>query len=390
MSRYWRARKPWFTVVDVLLGIVLAALLVLITPLMASSSPSDTTTTSAPDQTSSSLVTTTLTATTTTLAASAFAWPKAGSAAIAVPQLAVMATSPSQPTVPIASLTKLMTVWVVLHKLPLAPGQRGPCRTVTAHDVDIFQHEVVTGQSSVKIELGMTLCESTLLRGLLVRSAGDYVELLVEMTKLSKKQFVAEMNNAALALGLVHTHYVDVTGISPRDISTAKEQILLTTALIDSEPIVRNIVALSSVSLPLVGQLPSYTPLVGQFNVVGVKSGFTDSAGACDVMETKFKIGSTTVRVFAVVLGQHGAVPLTLVGWRALHLTTSVRNLIRLDPMSTTGALKWIGSSVDVVQPPTTTTTTAPTTTTTTTSTTTSTTSPPATTTTGSPIPGSS
>jgi len=115
----------------------------------------------------------------------------------------------------------MMTTWVALHSLPLSPGQKGPCEIVNASDAAIYAYDVESGQSTVKIVAGMTLCESVLLRGMLVHSAGDYAELLVQLTGMHKPTFVAAMNQYAHALGLRHTHYVDVTGISTGDVSTA-------------------------------------------------------------------------------------------------------------------------------------------------------------------------
>jgi D-alanyl-D-alanine carboxypeptidase (penicillin-binding protein 5/6) len=71
-----------------------------------------------------------------------------------VPQLSVAASSPNQPRVPIASLTKMMTAWVVLHKLPLTSGESGPCLTVNGADLALYNNDVDNGLSSVKIDDG--------------------------------------------------------------------------------------------------------------------------------------------------------------------------------------------------------------------------------------------
>jgi len=78
--------------------------------------------------------------------------------------------------VPIASLTKLMTAYVVLKKFPLALGGRtmhhrqrqpGP-RLRTGEDAD---------ESAVIVEVGEPLCEITLLDGMLVHSAANYADI---------------------------------------------------------------------------------------------------------------------------------------------------------------------------------------------------------------------
>jgi D-alanyl-D-alanine carboxypeptidase len=315
---------------------------------------STTTTTTVPTSTTTSTSTST---TTTVPRRTVLAWPEQGTAAVAVPQLCVGASSPNQPVVPIASLTKMMTAWVVLHKLPLTYAQRGPCLTVTPHDVAVYHHDVRSGQSNAEIVLGERLCEGMLLRGLLVHSAGNFAQLLQSMIGWSQKNFVGVMNRDARLLGLRHTHYVDLTGISPRDRSTASDQASMAVALMSEEPIVDSIVALPSVTLPFAGVLQSYTPLVGTNGVVGVKSGFTDPAGGCDVMAIAFQVGHTTVLTYAVVLGQFGADPLGVAGNAALALSRSLRTSMGVVATPLGRAVMWVGATRYLVVPTTTTTT---------------------------------
>jgi len=142
----------------------------------------------------------------------------------------------------------MMTVWVVLHQLPLTFQASGPCLIVSAHDVALYDYDVATGQSNARIVLGEKICEGTLLRGLLVHSAGDYSQLLQSIIGWSPATFVRVMNADARKMGLTRTHYVDLTGISPGDQSTAGEQATLAVNLMTDEPIVDQIVALTHVA----------------------------------------------------------------------------------------------------------------------------------------------
>lgn len=331
-----------------------------------STTTSTTTTTTTPP--SSTTTTTPTSTTTTTIPRSAqLPWPSMGSAAVSVPLLSVAATSPRQPRVPIASLTKMMTTWVVLQKLPLAYNQSGPCLNVSAGDMAVYEHDVATGQSNVKEALGEHLCEGTLLRGMLVHSAGNYAELLTDLVGLHQAQFVAIMNRDARALGLKNTHYVDYTGISPGDVSTAQDQSVIEIALMTNEPIVRSIVALTSVKLPVAGVVGSYTPLDGEYGVVGVKSGFTDPAGGCDAMAVNSVINDTVVTTYAVVLGIQGADAIDRAGQFALNISQAVRAKLRAAPASSGTSVQWVGWPGYQNVPPVTTTTTTTTTTSTTT-----------------------
>ena len=237
----------------------------------------------------------------------------------------------------------MMTTWVVLQKLPLASFAQGPCLQVSPTDVETYNYDVATDQSSVKVALHERLCEGTLLRGMLVHSAGNYAQLLIELTHMSDQEFVLAMNRAAKSFGLVHTHYVDYSGISAADVSTAQEQSVVAVNLMTNEPVVRTIVALPSVKLPVAGTVLSYTPYEGQYGVVGLKSGYTIPAGGCDVMVINVSIDHTQIPIYAVVLGVHGANAINRSGFIGLQLLDVVRSEIRLKKSPTGPTVQWAG-----------------------------------------------
>ncbi|MEO9181670.1 MAG: hypothetical protein ABI298_08495 [Acidimicrobiales bacterium] len=242
----------------------------------------------------------------------------------------------------------MMTTWVVLHALPLTSSQQGPCTTVSRHDMALYNYDVASGQSHARIVLGEHICEGTLLRGLLVHSAGNYSQLLQKIIGWSPSTFVRVMNRDARVLGLTHTHYVDLTGILPGDRSTAGDQATLAVDLMGAEPIVDQTVALPDVALPYNGVVESYTPLVGRAGVIGVKSGFTDLAGGCDVMAVRVTIGHVSLITYAVVLGVHSGNELVVAGNAALALSRSLRSSLRSVPKSAGQNVEWTGPTSDV------------------------------------------
>jgi D-alanyl-D-alanine carboxypeptidase len=273
----------------------------------------------------------------------------------------------------------MMTAWVALHRLPLTGTETGSCLVVNTSDLQMYEADIDMDLSVVKIVHGETLCERTLLRGMLVHSAADYAQLLVNLTGMRLATFIAAMNQSAGALKLDETHYVDVTGISSGDTSTAENQATMAAALMNGEPVVQGIVDLSQVSLPVVGIVASFTPYAGQGNVVGVKSGFTDAAGGCDVMAMADRIDNTVITTYAVVLGEHSDNPLGTAGLDALTLSRSIRTLMARISTPSGPQVRWIGPDTDVVTTTTSTTTSTSTTaSTTSTSTTTTTTTLPA------------
>jgi D-alanyl-D-alanine carboxypeptidase (penicillin-binding protein 5/6) len=246
------------------------------------------------------------------------AWPVIGSAAIDIPALGVT-RSWHNSVVPIASLTKLMTAYVVLKRFPLALGGTGPCITVSDEQVLDYEQEKTADESAVIVEEGEPLCEITLLDGMLVHSAANYADILETMVSASPADFVELMNHTAAQLGLRHTHYADDAGISDDSVSTALDQAKLA-ALLMKSPLVRSIVAQTSVDLPVSGYENSFTPFVGMDHVVGIKSGRTDAAGGCDILALAFRQGGRERIVYAVVLGQRGGDLLGPAGNAALAL----------------------------------------------------------------------
>lgn len=249
------------------------------------------------------------------------AWPKSGSAALIVPSLGVT-MSHNNSLMPIASLTKMMTAYVVLKKLPLRLGESGPCVSVSATDVATYEAMIQSDQSNALVSVGEQLCEIDLLEGLLVHSANNYSVMLADMVSGNTTDFVALMNQTAASMGLVGTHYVDPSGYDPGSVSTALDQGLLAQQLMKS-PLVRSIVDQTSVTLPVAGTVGSYTPYVGVDHVIGVKSGRTLAAGGCDVMALQFLDGATLHTVYAVVLDQRGGDLLGPAGNAALALAQS-------------------------------------------------------------------
>lgn len=248
-------------------------------------------------------------------------WPSVGEAALDIPALGVISAHVNN-AVPIASLTKMMTAYVALQRLPLSIGETGPCHTVTSDDLESYDQLVRQDASSVPVTVGEQLCESDLLNGVLVHSAANYAVMLANMVSDTNELFVTLMNEQAQALGLTDTSYVDVTGLSSEDVSTPLDQARLAVLLMKS-PLVRTIVDQTSVTLPFAGVEDSFTPDVGIDNVIGVKSGRTAAAGGCDVMAVTFQDGTQTRVVYAVVLGQQGGDLLTPAGEAALALADS-------------------------------------------------------------------
>jgi D-alanyl-D-alanine carboxypeptidase (penicillin-binding protein 5/6) len=259
-------------------------------------------------------------------------WPATGQSAVAVPSIGIDVTSGPERPVPIASLTKMMTAYVVLHDHPLALGQNGPSITMTQTDVGYFDDDTVEDEANAQVTAGEVLTERQLLEGLLVHSANNYADTLARWDAGGIPAFVAKMNRFAALLGMDHTHYADPSGFDQASASTAGD--LLKVAASDMEdPTFAGIVKMTSVTLPVAGTISTYTPLLGVDGVIGVKSGFTTAAGGCDVVAVVREVHGHSVLILGAVTGQEGPNVLGTAGAMALTLANQAGTSIGSSPL---------------------------------------------------------
>jgi serine-type D-Ala-D-Ala carboxypeptidase (penicillin-binding protein 5/6) len=252
-------------------------------------------------------------------------WPAAGQGAVAVPSVGVDVGSAGQKPVPVASLTKLMTAFVVLHDHPLTGTDSGPSITVTPADVADFNSDNNNDDSNVQVAAGEVLTERQLLDGLLVHSANNYADMLAGWDAGSVAAFVARMNTDAAQLGMTSSHFADPGGISPFSQSTASD-ILKVAAPDMKDPVFASMVQMRNVALPVAGTVATYTPLLGVEGIIGVKSGYTSQAGGCDVVAIVRSVHGVPTLVLGAVTGQTGARAILQAGFHAWVLAVTAPN----------------------------------------------------------------
>lgn len=119
----------------------------------------------------------------------------------------------TEAVVPIASITKLMTAMVVLDaELPL-----GDRLTVGEGDIDELKH------TRSRLALGTTLRRDEMLKLALMASENRAASALGRTYPGGIRAFVAAMNQKAVELGMWHTRFVDSTGLSSDNVSTASD-----------------------------------------------------------------------------------------------------------------------------------------------------------------------
>jgi serine-type D-Ala-D-Ala carboxypeptidase (penicillin-binding protein 5/6) len=263
-------------------------------------------------------------------------WAPTGQSAIAVPSIGIDVESAPEHPAPIASLTKMMTAYVILHDYPLKLGQSGPTITITQADVNDYNADTTLDEANAQVTLGESLTELQMLGGMLVHSANNYADALAAWDAGSIPAFVAKMNRTAAKLGMSQTHYDDPSGYDQGSQSTPVD--LLKVATPDmANPVFASLVRLSSITLPVAGTISTYTPLLGVQGTIGVKSGFTTAAGGGDVLAAVRNAHGLPVLILSAVTGQTGPNVLAEAGLLALNLVNAVGHAIGATTMVSSG-----------------------------------------------------
>lgn len=202
----------------------------------------------------------------------------------------VLASYRAHTHLPIASITKLMTVLVALQHL-----KPDDVVTVTSGAAQV-------GESRIPLHTGERISVHDLLEGALIQSANNAADALAAAAANGDvTTFVGWMNERARQLGLRDTHFVRPDGLdTPGHVSSARDVALLARVAMRS-PVVRDIVRKRSDVIED-GRVPvrTWNDLLGFFpGLVGVKTGHTDNAGWCEVAAVQ----RPGYMLYAVVLG---------------------------------------------------------------------------------------
>lgn len=158
---------------------------------------------------------------------------------------------------PLASLTKLMTVLVFLDK---NPGWQKEVRIIAVDDAE---------PAKVAFKAGDRVQVKDLFYATLIGSKNNAAKALARSTGLSHEDFIKKMNEKAKALGMKQTVFADVTGLDPGNRSTIEDVLKLSRA------------AFTNLNIAKAASMKSYT-----FRIVGTKRRHT-------VRSTNFLLADT-------------------------------------------------------------------------------------------------
>lgn len=228
-------------------------------------------------------------------------WPDEGQASVAVEGIGSLGTRGEQKPVPIASLTKVMTAYVILEGHPMRAGAPGAAVVADQRAADESYSSVET---TAPVLAGRTHTQRRLLELMMVPSGNNIARLLARWDAGQERAFVAKMNRAAAGLGMRATTYTGVSGMEASTRSTSDDQLRLARAAM-KDPVFRQIVATASVTAPGTGATFRNTNrLLGHDGVIGLKTGSSTPAGGNLAWAATQRIAGTTRLVVGVVLHQ--------------------------------------------------------------------------------------
>ncbi len=208
----------------------------------------------------------------------------------------VLFSKNSQAVLPIASLTKLMTALVVTEaRQPL-----GDVLTVSEDDVDTekFSHS--------RLRVGVQLTREEMLHLALMSSENRAAHALGRNYPGGLAAFVAAMNSKARVLGMLDTHYIEPTGLSSSNQSSARDLAILVRAA-HEQPLIREFSTSPEYQVELgnrTAQFHTTNALVrnASWDIGLQKTGYIAEAGRCMVMQVRMA-GRKLILVFLDSVG---------------------------------------------------------------------------------------
>ena len=178
---------------------------------------------------------------------------------------------------PIASITKVMTLLLVMEGL-----EEG--RFTLEDTVPVTEHAYSMGGSQIWLEPGEQFTVDEMLRAVCVASANDAAVALAEMVGGSEPVFVEQMNQKAAQMGMTGTTFRNACGLDEEGhLSTARDVAIMSREMLNRHPQILNYTGIWTDSLrDGQTQLVNTNKLLRRYQgITGLKTGTTGGAGVC-------------------------------------------------------------------------------------------------------------
>jgi len=180
----------------------------------------------------------------------------------------VLAQRQDRQRLPIASITKLMTVLVALQHASLDDV------------VTVSRQAAAVGESSIYLRKGEQLTVRELVEAALIQSANDAAVALAEYVGGSQSAFVAMMNAEARRLGLRDTHFANPDGLDAPGHYSSAHDVTRLARIAMKNPVIRQVVDEETAEISGGRTLSTWNDLLGSYpGVSRVKTGHTPAAG---------------------------------------------------------------------------------------------------------------
>lgn len=211
---------------------------------------------------------------------------------------AVLAEKDADMPLPPASLTKMMTSYVLATEID--EGRVAMSDMVTISENAWSQNPKFAGSSLMWIEPGKDVSIEDLQRGIVISSGNDATVAVAEHLAGSEAVFAEMMNTHAEKLGMVDTYYVNSHGLPhPDHVTTARDLATLAKAMINDHPEQYAIYKEREFTYNNIKQYNRNSLLAEDPTVDGLKTGHTQEAGYCLVASAERR----GMRLITVVMG---------------------------------------------------------------------------------------
>ncbi|MFE9632401.1 D-alanyl-D-alanine carboxypeptidase family protein [Streptomyces sp. NPDC006463] len=233
-------------------------------------------------------------------------WPSEGQAYMAAAGLGTLGQSGEQKPVPIASVTKSMTAYIILRDHPFKKGEQGQMIDVdkTAETEGKKNNSTDNESTLDTVKEGDKISEHDAIAALMIPSANNIARLLARWDSGSQEAFVKKMNDTAKELGMTNTTYTDPSGLDATTVSTAEDQVKLGLKLVEMDALLE-ITSKPNWVDPSGKSWRNWNGLVPYNDSLGIKTGTTTKAGGNLLFAAQKKVGKTNQLIVGAVLGQH-------------------------------------------------------------------------------------
>jgi D-alanyl-D-alanine carboxypeptidase (penicillin-binding protein 5/6) len=208
----------------------------------------------------------------------------------------ILASSNPEVPLPPASLTKMMTSYIVEQSLK--SGRLKPTDQI-AVSLNAWCRGSST-ESCMYLPLNSTASVMDMLRGIIIQSGNDASKAVAEHLGGSEQAFAQTMNSEAKRIGMTHTHFENATGLpAPGHLASAHDLALLARTIIRDSADYYPIYAEKDFKFHGIKQGNRNALLYTDPTVDGLKTGHTEEAGYCLTASSK----RNGMRLISVVMG---------------------------------------------------------------------------------------